>query len=122
MMSWVVRDPTRLPVIAHMPLVEKAGLLRWWQQIFFFSPVALCNSFGVILLITKYIRGFWFHILEQVSLNYTSRGTHPAGSPHPPTVDCRGCGREENSGCCMLGTVEANEILLQAFRAAPAVL
>lgn len=48
-------------------------------------------TFGVILLITKCIRGFWFHILELVPLNYPLpfQGFHPAGKSLAPTVDCR---------------------------------
>lgn len=44
-------------------------------------PLSLFYTFGVILLITKCIRGFWFHILELVSLNYPLpfQGYRPAG-------------------------------------------
>lgn len=72
-----------------------------------FLPLSLFYTSGVILLITKCIRGFWFHILEQVSLNYPLpfQGYRPAGYSLIPPQLIAGLWQElrENGGCCMLG-------------------
>ncbi len=46
-----------------------------------FVSLSFFYTFGVILHTTKCIRGFWFHILELVSLNYPLpfQGYRPAG-------------------------------------------
>lgn len=81
-----------------------------------FLPFSLFYSFGVILLITKYIRGFWFHILELVSWNYPSRGTTLEASLIPPRLIAGLWQEQLERWLCMQGTVEANEILLQASK------
>lgn len=68
----------------HAPGEESRVIKMLVAGFFFFLAVFLFLLFGVILLITKYIRGFGFHILELVYLNYPSRGTTLQASLLPP--------------------------------------
>lgn len=91
-----------------------------------FLPLSLFYTSGVILLITKCIRGFWFHILERVSLNYPLpfQGYRPAGCSLIPPRLIAGLWQElrENGGCCMLGDHGGQWDSAAGLQAAPAVL
>lgn len=69
-----------------MPLVER----RVYKMVvadFFLLQISFFYSFGVILLVTAYVRILVSH-LGASFLKLPLQGYHPAGQPHPPTVDC----------------------------------